>query len=108
MEYVSRHEEAAAGGCSFFLHQVDSLNQQGKIFLAIRTTFNQICKVFLLLLQGGSTTPNDQNMLGNLDHQITVYCVCLFVCFKYIWNPRTNIFMQAKEISIANGQILKY
>ena len=49
------------------------------IFIAIKTTFQYKYWVVLLLRPGSSTTLNGKNILVNVDHQIYLYCVCVFV-----------------------------
>ena len=44
--------------------------------MAIKTTFQQKYRVVLLLQLSDSTTPNGKNMSGNLNHQLTLHCVC--------------------------------
>ena len=53
----------------------------GTFFLA---DFQQKYRVVLLLRRSGSITPNGQNMLCNLDHQITLHCVC-YLNFSFIY-----------------------
>ena len=84
--------EAAVGAGSFlrqggsFDRQGGSFVRQGKFYRQFNTTDKIKYRVFLLFQQNGSPTPNGQNMLYNLDHQITLDLVCVLVWLKYIWN----------------------
>ena len=50
----------------------------------IQNTFQLKYRAVPILQQGGSNSPNGQNLSGNVDHQINLLCYSLSVNFKYL------------------------
>ena len=85
MEYVFKHEVV-----------VVLCSDRAIFFLQLIALFIKKHRVVLLLRQGDFITPNGPNMLCNLDHQITLHCVGVFV-LNIFEMPETISSCQFKE-----------